>query len=64
MASVAQTDKRGEKLAGSLGFVVSNLEQRLTEIDKTMAILAGQIAQAELRRDSLRKLLDAVKGDD
>ena len=64
MASVAQTDKRGEKLAGSIGFVVGNLEQRLAEIDQTMAILAGQITQAELRRDSLRKLLDAVKGDD
>ncbi len=64
MASVAQTDKRGEKLAGSIGFVASNLEQRLAEIDQTMAILAGQMSQAELRRDSLRKLLDAVKGDD
>jgi hypothetical protein len=64
MASVAQKDKRGEKLAGSIGFVVSNLEQRLSEIDQTMAILSGQMAEAELRRDSLRKLLDAVKGDD
>jgi hypothetical protein len=64
MASVAQTDKRTEQIAGSIGFIASNLEHRLEEINKTMAILAGQIAQAELRRDSLRKLLDAVKGDD
>jgi hypothetical protein len=64
MASVAQTDKRGEKLAGSLDVMVTVLEQRLAEINRTMALLAGQMAQADERRSMIERLIESVKGDD
>lgn len=64
MASVAQTDKRGEKLAGSLDVMVTVLEQRLAEINRTMAVLAGQMAQADERRSMIERLIESVKGDD
>ncbi len=64
MASVARADKRGEKLAGSLDVMVTVLEQRLAEINRTMALLAGQMAQADERRGMIERLIESVKGDD